>query len=71
MQYSQFAKRGAIVLALLGGLAACGDDPTERALYGGAAGLGVATLTDTNPIVGTAAGAAANMLYCQQYPSKC
>ena len=46
MQYSQFAKRGAIVLALLGGLAACGDDPTERALYGGAAGLGVATLTD-------------------------
>lgn len=58
-------------LAVFGGLAACGDTMDEQALIGGAAGVGTAVLLNGNPIVGLAAGAAANVLYCQQNPRKC
>ena len=52
-------------LALCAGLAACGDTPGEQALYGGSAGLLGALVVDANPVVGAAAGAAGNLLYCK------
>ncbi|AAV94400.1 hypothetical protein KQ247_14240 [Ruegeria pomeroyi] len=52
-------------LALVASLAACGDNPTEQALYGGSAGLLGSLVLDGNPVVGAAAGAAGNMLYCK------
>ena len=61
----------AMVLALCGGLSACGDTMGEQALYGGAAGVGGAALLDGNIVTGAALGAAANLAYCQQYPSRC
>lgn len=52
-------------------LAGCGDTFGERALYGGGAGaLGAAAL-DVNPLAGAAAGAGANLLYCQENPDDC
>lgn len=57
--------------ALCAGLAACGDDPAEQALYGAGAGMLGTYLVDGNPLVGAAAGAAGNVLYCQQFPDKC
>ena len=56
---------------LCAGLAACGDTATEQVLYGGGAGLATALLIDGDPVVGAAAGAAANTLYCQNNPGKC
>ena len=58
-------------LAVLGGLAACGDSVGERALYGAGAGLGAAAILDTNLATGAALGAAANLAYCQENPGKC
>ncbi|SDC36241.1 hypothetical protein [Ruegeria marina] len=52
-------------LALCAGLAACGDTPTEQALYGGSAGLLTSLVVDGDPVVGAAAGAAGNLLYCK------
>ncbi|MBL4769111.1 MAG: hypothetical protein JKY94_15605 [Rhodobacteraceae bacterium] len=60
-----------MALAVCGGLTACGDTTGEQALIGGAAGVGTAVLLQGNPIVGLAAGAAANVLYCKENPSKC
>lgn len=60
-----------LVLALVAGLAACGDTVGEQALFGAGGGLVGAALIDGNPIVGAAVGTAANIAYCQQYPSKC
>ncbi|MDF1718247.1 MAG: hypothetical protein P1U75_16460 [Antarcticimicrobium sp.] len=65
------AERIFLALAACVGLAACGDDPVEQVLYGAGAGyLGAAAL-DTNRGVGAAAGAAANLLYCQEHPEDC
>ncbi|MEX0316826.1 MULTISPECIES: hypothetical protein [unclassified Ruegeria] len=52
-------------LLLCAGLAACGDNPGEQALYGGSAGFLGALVLDSNPVVGAAAGAAGNLLYCK------
>lgn len=52
-------------LALCAGLAACGETQTEQALYGGSAGLLTSLVVDGNPVVGAAAGAAGNLLYCK------
>ncbi|WP_425043681.1 hypothetical protein [Primorskyibacter sp. S87] len=65
------AKRTLILLAMCGGLAACGDTPTEQALYGGGAGFVGALALDGDPVLGAAAGAAGNLLYCQNNPGKC
>lgn len=59
------------VIAVLSGLAACGDTVGEQALYGAGAGLGASALLDGNLAAGAAVGAAGNVIYCQQYPSKC
>ena len=58
-------------LAALAGLSACGDTAGEQAIIGGGVGAGVAAVTDNNIVTGAAVGAAGNILYCQQYPSKC
>ncbi|WP_164658010.1 hypothetical protein [Tropicibacter sp. Alg240-R139] len=54
-----------VALALCAGLAACGDNPTEQALYGGGAGFLGSLAVDGNPVLGAAAGAAANVIYCK------
>ncbi|TCS65710.1 hypothetical protein [Primorskyibacter sedentarius] len=52
-------------------LAGCGDTLGEQAIIGGGAGAAGAVVTDGDPIVGAAVGAAANVAYCQRYPSRC
>ena len=61
----------ALVLTAGLGLAACGDTLGEQALFGGAAGVGVAAATDGDIVTGAALGAAGNVAYCQTYPSRC
>ncbi len=58
-------------IALCAGLAACGESIGEQALYGGGAGMLGAFVVEGDPIVGAAAGAAGNVLFCQQFPEKC
>ena len=58
-------------IALCAGLAACGDTAGEQALYGAGAGMLGSLVVDGDPVLGAAAGAGANMLYCQQNPGKC
>jgi len=53
------------------GLAGCGDTAGEQALLGAGAGAGAAVVLDGDVATGAVAGAAANVLYCQQYPSRC
>ncbi len=60
-----------LALALVGGLAACGDTVGEQALIGGAVGAGTAAVLDGNLAAGAAVGAAGNLLFCQQNPSRC
>ena len=60
-----------ISLALLAGLAACGETGGEQALYGAGAGVVGSLLVDGDPLLGAAAGAAGNYLYCQNNPGKC
>ena len=67
MQYS----KPWLALALVGGLAACGDTVGEQALIGGAVGAGTAVVLNGNLAAGAAVGAAGNLLYCQRYPSQC
>ncbi|MBK0329147.1 hypothetical protein I5535_17870 [Rhodobacteraceae bacterium F11138] len=63
--------RTTAVLALLGGLAACGDTMGEQALLGAGAGAGTAAVVNGNIVGGAALGAGANILYCQENPGKC
>lgn len=60
-------------IAMVGfaGLVACGDSTGEQALYGAGAGFVGAAVLDTNVVGGAAAGAAANILYCDLNPGKC
>lgn len=66
-----FNKKMWVALALVGGLAACGDTVAEQAAIGGAAGVGTAALLDGNILTGAAVGAAGNVLLCQTKPEKC
>ncbi|SFT47687.1 hypothetical protein [Sedimentitalea nanhaiensis] len=59
------------VLALLGGLAGCGDTVGEQALLGAGAGAGTAAVLNGSVLGGAALGAGANVLYCQENPGKC
>ncbi|PCH66257.1 MAG: hypothetical protein COC12_13425 [Rhodobacteraceae bacterium] len=58
-------------LALLAALAACGETTGEQALYGAGAGMLGSLLVDGDPLLGAAAGAGGNYLYCQANPGKC
>ena len=59
------------VFAIAVGLSGCGDAIGEQALIGGGAGLGTAAILDGNLAAGALVGAASNVAYCQQYPSRC
>ena len=58
-------------MALLAGLAACGENVGEQALYGAGAGVVGSALLDGNLVTGAAVGAAANLIYCQENPDQC
>lgn len=58
-------------LAALLALASCGDTLGEQALIGAGAGAGTAVVLNGDPAAGAVIGAGANVLYCQQYPSRC
>ncbi|UWQ90264.1 hypothetical protein QEZ52_15995 [Aliisedimentitalea scapharcae] len=59
------------LVGLLGALGACGDTTGEQALYGAGAGVVGSALLDGNLVAGAAVGAAANVIYCAENPSKC
>lgn len=65
------AKRIWAAVAVCAGLAACGDTVGEQAILGAGAGAATAVVLDTNVGAGAAIGAAGNVLYCKQNPSKC
>ena len=54
-----------------GALAGCGDTGIEQGLLGAGAGVAAAVVLDTNPVATAAAGAVANVAFCQTYPSRC
>ena len=58
-------------MAACAGLSACGDTYGEQALFGAGSGAAGAAVLDGNVATGALVGAAANVAYCQQYPSRC
>ena len=60
-----------LALAACAGLAACGDTFGEQALLGAGTGAAGAVVLDADPGRGALLGAAANVAYCKQYPSRC
>ncbi len=56
------AKPWIIGLALVFGLAACGQTDLERGASGAAIGAGLAAATDNDPLVGAAVGGGAGVL---------
>lgn len=64
-------KRILPVIGILAALAACGDTTGEQALFGAGAGAVGSALLDGNLVAGAAVGAAANVIYCSEYPHKC
>ncbi|MFA3918103.1 hypothetical protein [Ruegeria hyattellae] len=66
-----YSNKIVLALAACAGLSACGDNTTERVLYGGAAGAAGSAILDTNVVAGAAVGAAANVIYCEENPGKC
>jgi len=52
-------------------LAACGGNFGEQALLGAGAGAATAVVLDGRASTGAVIGAAANVAYCKQYPSRC
>lgn len=52
-------------------VAGCGDTAVEQALMGGGAGAATALVLDGSVATGAVVGAAANVAYCQKYPSRC
>ncbi|MGC8203798.1 hypothetical protein ACP2AV_13940 [Aliiroseovarius sp. PTFE2010] len=60
-----------VSVVALTGLAACGDSPLEQGLMGAGAGAAAGAVTGGDVATGAAIGAAGNVLYCQQYPTRC
>lgn len=60
----------ALVLAV-GSVAACGKNVGEQLGVGAAGGAAAAAVANGNPLTGAAIGAAGNVAYCSQYPSRC
>jgi hypothetical protein len=61
----------ALLGAGIAALSACGDTLGEQALIGGGVGAAGAVVADGDAVTGAVIGAAANVAYCQQYPSRC
>ncbi|MBE1283010.1 MAG: hypothetical protein GJ676_06835 [Rhodobacteraceae bacterium] len=59
------------ILGLCVGLSACGESTGEQVLFGSAAGAAGSALLHGNLVTGAAIGAAANVIYCKENPSKC
>ena len=59
------------LVGLVGAVSACGDTTGEQAVYGAGAGAIGSALLDGNLLAGAAVGAAANVIYCTENPSKC
>lgn len=59
----------AIIAAL--GLSACGDNLAEQTFFGAGAGYAGAKIVGGDPQTGAILGAAGNVIYCQENPSKC
>ena len=57
--------------ALVFTLAGCGDNVGEQALFGGAAGVGVAAVAGGDPVAGGIVGAGGNVAFCQLNPGAC
>ena len=66
-----FRLRIIVPVAAALGLAACGENATEQALYGAGTGMLGSLIVDGDPVLGAVAGGAANLAYCQTYPDKC
>lgn len=60
-----------VAIASLGLVTACGDTAIEQALMGGGAGAATSLLVDGDVTTGVVVGAAANVAYCQKYPTRC
>ena len=58
-------------LAALALTTACGDTAIEQALMGGGAGAATSLLVDGDVATGVVVGAAANVAYCQKFPTRC
>lgn len=54
-----------------GSLSACGDTLAEQGVLGAGAGTAAAVVLDGNLVAGALVGAAANVAYCKQYPTRC
>lgn len=67
MQRITLAGAVALVLAVAG----CGDTVAEQALFGGAAGVGVAAVSGGDPLAGAVVGAGGNVAFCQFNPHLC
>lgn len=52
-------------------LAACGDTTGEQVAIGAAAGTVGSAVLQGNLLTGAAVGAAANVIYCKEYPRRC
>lgn len=52
-------------------LAGCGNTVGEQALFGAGAGAVGAAVVSADPLLGAAAGAGGNVLYCQLNPGAC
>ncbi|MDU8926635.1 hypothetical protein RXV86_04480 [Alisedimentitalea sp. MJ-SS2] len=67
-------RRHMLKLVAVGALAftaGCGDTAVEQALMGGGAGAATSLLLDGDLTTGVVVGAAANVAYCQKYPTRC
>lgn len=60
-----------LAIAVLGGLAACGDTVGEQAAVGALAGAGTALITDGDILTSAVLAAGGNVAYCQSYPGRC
>ena len=67
MRITKITLVAACALALVG----CGDTFGERSVIGAGAGAGTAALLGGNVAVGGLVGAAANVAYCDRYPTRC
>ena len=61
----------AAAVALVASLGACGQSFGEQAVIGAGAGGASSVVLGGNVATGALVGAAANVAYCQQFPSRC
>ncbi len=71
MQIKTHIKPILCALFAAGSLSACGDTLAEQGVLGAGAGAAAAVALDGNLAAGALVGAAANVAYCKQYPTRC